>query len=57
MAWTADIRAAQHAVADADSLTEVLDTSGLTTWGDGVHYDGAGQLELGRRIAAIVEAP
>ena len=45
------VRAAQASVARRIEGTRLVSTDGLSKWGDGVHYDTAGQLELGRRFA------
>lgn len=50
------IRAAQEAVAAADSIgAYVVETSDLTLH-DGLHYSEASAIELGRRIAAVIGA-
>ena len=45
------VRAAQAAVAGTLPGVYLVDTGGLSRHADGVHYDTAGQLELGRRFA------
>jgi lysophospholipase L1-like esterase len=49
------IRAAVRDAPVADY--RLVNTSGLTTEADGVHYDAAGSRELGRRIAGMVVGP
>lgn len=45
------VRAAQEAVARTLPGVYLVDTQGLSRHADGLHYDTAGQLELGRRFA------
>lgn len=47
------VRAAQAAVARTLPGVYLVDTQGLSRHADGVHYDTAGQLELGRRFAQV----
>ncbi len=46
------VRAAQAAVADSVPAVYLVRTEGLSRHADGLHYDTAGQLELGRRFAS-----
>ncbi|MCY3796169.1 MAG: hypothetical protein OXG84_00050 [Chloroflexi bacterium] len=45
------VRAAQRHVAQTTPNVSLVDTDGLSKHEDDVHYDSAGQLELGRRFA------
>ncbi len=45
------VRTAQRQVAKADRQVHLVETEGLTKLADDLHYDSAGQLELGRRFA------
>lgn len=45
------VRAAQKQVAQTLPHVSLVDTAGLTRYEDNIHYDTAGQLELGRRFA------
>ncbi len=45
------VRAAQRQVAQTTPHVSLVDTDGLTRHEDELHYDTAGQLELGRRFA------
>jgi hypothetical protein len=45
------VRAQQLAAPDELAMTAVIDTAGVTKRDDDLHYDTAGQLELGRRFA------
>ena len=45
------VRAAQRLVAETVANVSLVDTGGLTKHEDELHYDSAGQLELGRRFA------
>lgn len=45
------VRTAQRQVAKADQHVHLVETEGLTKLADDLHYDSAGQLELGRRFA------
>lgn len=47
------VRAAQASVARQIAGTWLVSTDGLSKWRDGVHYDTAGQVELGRRFADL----
>lgn len=47
-AWSQDVRAAQRSVDQADGHVTSFDTIGFGLQGDGLHYDAAGQLALGR---------
>jgi hypothetical protein len=47
------VRAAQLEAAEVLPGTAVVDTSGITKWDDDLHYDTAGEIELGRRFARI----
>lgn len=52
------VRAAQAAVARAVPRVSLVRTEGLSRHADGLHYDTAGQLELGRRLArAYLDMP
>ena len=48
---TAQVRAAQQAAAPLISGAVMVSTEGLAKRPDDLHYDTAGQLELGRRFA------
>ena len=50
-AFLSTVRAAQKQVAQTTPLVSLVDTAGLTRHADELHYDTAGQLELGRRFA------
>lgn len=50
--YVQEVRDAQAAVARADTATELVDTSNLSIQLDGVHFDTAGVIELGRLFAA-----
>ena len=45
------VRAAQLQIAESVPKASLVDTDGLTRHDDELHYDSAGQLELGRRFA------
>lgn len=45
------VRSAQRALADDDADVWLVDTDDISKWDDNLHYDSAGQLELGRRFA------
>lgn len=45
------VRAAQRLVAETVPNVSLVDTAGLSKHDDALHYDTAGQLELGRRFA------
>lgn len=47
------VRAAQAAVARTLPGVYLVDTQGLSRYDDGLHYDTAGQLALGRRFARV----
>jgi hypothetical protein len=46
-----EVRAAQAALAAQVPSTVLVSTDGLGKWADKMHYDSAGQVELGRRFA------
>ena len=50
-ACLSSVRAAQRLVTETVPKVSLVDTDGLTRHDDEVHYDTAGQLELGRRFA------
>ena len=50
-AYLSTVRAAQTQVAQTMPRVSLVDTEGLTKHEDELHYDSAGQLELGRRFA------
>ena len=50
-AFLSTVRAAQATVARTVPNVSLVDTDGLTKHEDELHYDSAGQLELGRRFA------
>ncbi len=45
------VRAAEVAVADADPLTDWVDTDALQLWGDGLHFNAQGEAGLGQKMA------
>lgn len=49
--YLSTVRAAQTQVAQSMPRVSLVDTEGLTKHEDELHYDSAGQLELGRRFA------
>ncbi len=49
--YASDVRTAQRQVAKTDRQVHLVETDGLTKLADDLHYDSAGQLELGRRFA------
>ena len=49
--YALQVRMAQETAATMDPNVHVIDTDSLTFHGDDVHYDTAGQLELGARFA------
>ncbi len=49
--YLSTVRAAQKRVAQTQPIVSLVDTDGLTKHDDELHYDTAGQLELGRRFA------
>ena len=50
------VQVAQHRIANEMDHVRMIDTSDLEKWDDKVHYNSAGQLELGRRYGqALVE--
>ncbi|MEM9832823.1 MAG: sialate O-acetylesterase [Bacteroidota bacterium] len=50
------VQAAQHRIAGEMDYVRMVNTSDLKKWDDKVHYNSAGQLELGRRFGeALVE--
>ena len=51
------IRNAQTTVADADSLTEWVDTDGFGLSGDNLHFDATGQQQLGNATAGALLSP
>ena len=50
------VQRAQQRTADDLAAVRLIDTEGLSKRDDGVHYDTAGLLELGRRFAATLAA-
>lgn len=48
------VRTAQENVASLDPNVHIVDTDPLSLWPDEVHYDTAGQIELGQRFAGSV---
>ena len=50
------VQRAQQRIADDLAAVRLIDTEGLSKRDDGVHYDTAGLLELGRRFAAALAA-
>lgn len=54
--YVANVRAAQVALVAADPLAFLLDTDGLTKRADDIHYDGPGQVDLGERWVAALDA-
>ena len=50
-AYLSTVRTAQKQVAQSLPNVSLVDTDGLTKHEDELHYDSAGQLELGRRFA------
>jgi hypothetical protein len=52
-----EVRAAQASVARAVDNARLVSTTGLSKHPDNLHYDAAGQIELGQRFAqAFLEA-
>jgi hypothetical protein len=51
-----EVRTAQEAVAAADPLTYIVNTDNMQLGSDGVHYNTAGQLELGYAFANAIKA-
>lgn len=45
------VRAAQQDLVETDAAVWLVDTDDISKWDDNLHYDSAGQLELGRRFA------
>ena len=52
----ATVREAQHKIAREDDRAALVDTVGLSKHDDNLHYDTAGQLQLGRRFAEALLA-
>jgi len=50
------VQRAQQRTGDELAAVRLIDTEGLSKREDGVHYDTAGLLELGRRFAAALAA-
>jgi hypothetical protein len=55
--YLATIRSAQTTVADADPLTEWVDTDGFGLSGDNLHFDATGQQQLGNATAGALLSP
>ena len=48
------VRAALRAFSEADPLSGLVLSEGLTTWDPGTHFDAASQLVLGQRYAEAI---